>query len=76
MSASNKGGRNKRPASESKKSVNSPKVSRRNDQSGAAVLVEQLSIDQPLENMEDDGNVAIEILDVPDKSASDKKEYR
>lgn len=73
MSASN---RNKRPASEAKKSANSPKVSRRNDQSGTAVLVEQLSIDQPLENMENDNNVAIEILDIPDKSASDKKEYR
>lgn len=73
MSASNK---NKRPASFAKKSTNSPKVSRRNDQSGSAVLVEQLSIDRPLENMEDDINVAIEILDVPDTSASDKKEYR
>lgn len=76
MSASNKSGRNKRPASEAKKSTNSPKISRRNDQSGTAGLVEQLSINQPLENMEDVNHVAIEILDVPDKSASDKKEYR
>lgn len=72
MSASNKGGRNKRPSTEAKKLANSPKISRRNEPT--AVLVEQLSIDQPTESMEDNSNV--EILGIPIKSASDKKEYR